>query len=1234
MFDELYPARSGETPEQKTEREDQFKTINALRLASEYEATFNRRKLEQLIRAQTPDAEHQPGRLHRLLLELPWKDVFTTNYDTLLERTEVSGRTYQPVVTTTDLTTAFSPRIVKLHGSFPSHTPFIITEDDYRTYPKRFAPLVNSVQQSLIENAFVLVGFSGDDPNFLEWTGWIRDELCGQHAPIYLVGPLSLGNAQRSLLQQRGVTPIDLSPVFVNINPPNGFYAAALEWFLLSLLAGKPQRPEKWPDDKKKASVIEEFRPKVLDHSQAIPENVEMSPGSHAIDDELGAKVLKRWQFERKSYPGWLVLSDEKRSSLWIRTERWLTPLIKYCEEWPAVDRILLFREINWRLELSMVPLFPEWMAPFEKAVDELYLTLKNRTPVKPTTQVIRNAELLDSDLTEAWLEIAFGLLREARETYNIKRLNSLKAKIDSVVIHCPQFADRSHYEQALWHMWNVERNEVKRSLAQWEPSTRSPLASIWKAGLLAEIDELVEARSLLRSALKTIRKAVSIQGRNIELLSLEGWCTYLLFNVEHATDFSKAFSIRQEFFERWQELKAWDCDPRPIKDYFEKIVKATPNLINHKQLTRGFDPGEIRGSYNLIGNGIAPFLPAFACIRLYEQAGIPMFLSRAKVSGDALVNACQCIDSSIGYWSPAILVRAGKLDAFTSNQLMGRVHVAAMEVEIANNLYCWALKALKRELATLNGGFHRGTKQESLLGILPEVFSRLAFRVDSGLLKAAFPVALEYSGRTEIQSHNKLPKTCETWFQRLFTAADDRQRLEWLPFFITAPLDDGIDAQNNQNTWLSYFPSHNVNLEKTENNDLIEKIHTATDWLLKRTESVAGETRKYALLRLLNIFYSELMTESQKSSFGELLWENKNSTGLPDLPTLYCFIYVFLPTPENVDVIKTMKTYLLDLTPVKSVSVKENGAISIGINGEDKMIHEVASATKPRINFSNEPKEGIVWSPEETMILWGKIFEWWENEKVIFFKDDLGQFEAMFIDGLSITLKNIGNFLARAILPNKGAVTEDDFNAVFAFLDETRKFDIFLTMTLPYTLINKPEESDRITKTITNDLLLGCEQAVVAASEAVYHWCCLASEKLVENPPKTVLDHLVKRVIYRQKKGVINCLDYLIQILSKQPKQMCLVQVSLIVSSLNPWRITLTSALDNGGEFSTEECPDLLTVLGILASTLSIWLKENNPTTSEPTEIIAWRELCQSSPLPEVRRAFDVLSNLTRSDT
>ena len=122
MFDEIYPLPSTATEEQMTARERLFNQKSAVRLASEYEAEFDRELLNSFLRKAIPNDYHQPGSVHRLLLQLPWRDIFTTNYDTLLERTYVPERAYQPVQFSNDLTTAHSPRIVKLHGSFSSRT--------------------------------------------------------------------------------------------------------------------------------------------------------------------------------------------------------------------------------------------------------------------------------------------------------------------------------------------------------------------------------------------------------------------------------------------------------------------------------------------------------------------------------------------------------------------------------------------------------------------------------------------------------------------------------------------------------------------------------------------------------------------------------------------------------------------------------------------------------------------------------------------------------------------------------------------------------------------------------------------------------------------------------------------------------------------------------------------------------------------------------------------------------
>lgn len=117
---------------------------DALRVAQEYEAAFGRRELDRLLKACIPDSNYEPSSLHRLLLQLPWADIFTTNQDTLLERTRplVTNRKYDLIHSIEDISATRSPRIVKLHGSLPSRRPFIFTEEDFE--PTRYAFLRSS----------------------------------------------------------------------------------------------------------------------------------------------------------------------------------------------------------------------------------------------------------------------------------------------------------------------------------------------------------------------------------------------------------------------------------------------------------------------------------------------------------------------------------------------------------------------------------------------------------------------------------------------------------------------------------------------------------------------------------------------------------------------------------------------------------------------------------------------------------------------------------------------------------------------------------------------------------------------------------------------------------------------------------------------------------------------------------------------------------------------------------
>ena len=90
MQAELYPE------EVITQRdiENITKSGGALKIAEEYKVNFGRDSLDRLLIENVNDRSYNPGQIHELLLKLPWADIFTTNYDTLIERATTDVRTW------------------------------------------------------------------------------------------------------------------------------------------------------------------------------------------------------------------------------------------------------------------------------------------------------------------------------------------------------------------------------------------------------------------------------------------------------------------------------------------------------------------------------------------------------------------------------------------------------------------------------------------------------------------------------------------------------------------------------------------------------------------------------------------------------------------------------------------------------------------------------------------------------------------------------------------------------------------------------------------------------------------------------------------------------------------------------------------------------------------------------------------------------------------------------------
>ena len=428
-----------------------FKT--PMRLASQFAATFGRSELDNLIKDSIPDDKMNPGALHRSLLMLPWRDIFTTNYDTLLERArEGVVRTYSVVTSKEMLLYKQSPRIIKLHGSFPDKTPFLMTEEDFRTYPAEHPEFVNTVRQALVESIFCLVGFSGDDPNFTSWQGWLRDVMGDYAGPSYLITcDKNYDESFKTLMSHRGIE-------VINFHEIKGLesYPAALDFFFTYLNEREPD----WTG--------------------------EVNYDSRDVNAE---ELIKKLKEVRQAYPGWYILPKKyyKNFKDTNYSFPYLETAFKGIEK--QFKEPLLF-ELDWRADLSLTFKDFDW---YRKALEDVV------------------SDYGEDPLSYEAITLAISLLRLYRhhpEKYEDAvalqtRLMKEKSRMTGNQL------SRYYYTIACTALSVMNYDQVQSVLSEWKPSPSNYEGVIYKSLVLAECGDLAAVTELLNEAVERITQSL-----------------------------------------------------------------------------------------------------------------------------------------------------------------------------------------------------------------------------------------------------------------------------------------------------------------------------------------------------------------------------------------------------------------------------------------------------------------------------------------------------------------------------------------------------------------------------------------------------------------------------------------------------------------------------------------------------------------------------------------------------
>lgn len=1250
IYDCLYPQN------QSDDKNWAIASKGALRLASEYEIVFGRSSLDDLIIESVPDTQYLPGKLHELLLSLPWSDVFTTNYDTLLERTRpaIYERKYDLVLTHSDLPGRMQPRIVKLHGSFPSHRPFIITEEDYRTYPKKFASFVNMVQQSIMENVFCLIGFSGEDPNFLNWIGWVRDNLGEATPPIYLCGLLNLSNSQRQLLTNKKIIPVDLSPIFPNSEWPDRkiCHAKALEWFLLNLMYGKPPSVMTWPiPSSYKIRKPSEGLPAIPPGPPQLSDPGKFEPHSFDyINSDFSFGPLKvptleqlytTWSQNRQEYPGWVVCPKKNRDNLWRYTEKWIEPVLCSIENLPSPDKLLLLYELNWRLETTLTPLFTDWIEKIIPIIESFnpYPTLVEITNATVTPKKEEFRKLDWKLIGECWVELAFALVREARENHDESQFQLWIENLRNVVKIHTVWQARWFYEQCLFYLFRLDQENVRTTLEQWPITPDLPFWEVKRASLLAELGDLKEAERIAQAALTGIRSRLKPYSEDYILLSQEGWAMLLLQTIQYNNlNFEEDFV--GQYRARWQKLETYQCNPFFEMETLSLIVdRPPPTPKPEKEIKRGFEPGYRSVSYHWSSlPSIYNFLPAFAFLRIFEEGGLPIKCGRVVNFSKVLVTSTKWTAPFASFWSLSSIIRTGKKQEIY--QLFNLIYILTLsnnEIDYINNLLFKALnQAIQNLPPTLKSIDSSKSSSLEKVTLFTELMSRLAFRLSPAQINQILKVTIALYKQPVFRQYHSLENWGKPLFKRIFKCISPTEIFPLMAELLSLPIsgENGFEVSQPLD-WEDPF----IYVEWTKGIKLTQGFDRSA-WsitianLLRIIRDGSPESRKCAALRLERLYQINGLTSEESQLFAQALWSRLSPVKqLPSDTVFYDFAFLQLPEPQVGIAKENFRQYLAsqEFPRVIQYSNNPDGTQGRSVNPNSyRYIMEWVNGTEFLFTQNEEETQKFVdWSSDEAEQLLKKVAAAWDEDK-----NEVQQFfdkgVLLITDDLQKHFYWLVQLLSVVILPRLATSEEEIKTLANKLLSELEQLGICVLSALPTTLFIDANAYDKVARKLRVNLNSMKEQEVRDAILGFCYWLIHSAKQSIPNPPADLLNELINRLVYRRQPGLNSALAQVSGLVRRLPdlfneshqEALCVALEYLIKETELLNKQELETISDFTTVISVDDRPEYRQLAAQLAYEL-YRLFSQRPDAELPQILARWKEICQNDPLPEVRKVW-----------
>lgn len=136
-------------------------------LAEFYVKGKQRTKIDQTIASYFKDKNGEPSATHRILSTFPVKSIWTTNYDTLIERSLTKADITYSVVTDDESYVSLDPaakvKVHKIHGDVKTPSRCVITRRDYEKFEETHDIVLSELKGEMCTNSFLFLGYSFSD---------------------------------------------------------------------------------------------------------------------------------------------------------------------------------------------------------------------------------------------------------------------------------------------------------------------------------------------------------------------------------------------------------------------------------------------------------------------------------------------------------------------------------------------------------------------------------------------------------------------------------------------------------------------------------------------------------------------------------------------------------------------------------------------------------------------------------------------------------------------------------------------------------------------------------------------------------------------------------------------------------------------------------------------------------------------------------------------------------------